>query len=157
MRGYRIFCLLFLAYTLPAVAENAIVECTAEHKITLSYSPEAISSPVWETDDLSNVSLGYDFGFVKLFKQANDEAVLFRQTAVRKTGNNSQKVTIRYEMPGVTSIKRTDIIIADPMCRDQATASLRIFETGEIDQVIFMYECACLSWIHNSDNFIIAD
>ena len=151
------FGLLFTAYTLPVVAENAIVECTAERKITLFYSPEEVSSPEWETDNLSDVSLGYDFGFVKLFKQQENETVLLRQSAVAKIDDNFRNITIRYDIPGATSIERTSMIIVDPMCINRAAASLKILQTGETYQVSSVFKCACLSQIHDRGIFIPVD
>lgn len=151
MRFYGI--ILIIAAT--NVSSAAMVQCNADLKVSLSYNHETKSFEFMESsENLSNISINFDSGFIKLSDNKEDKIMLFRQSAISKNFNDPLDLVVRYETASKAEIQKTSVIINDPMCKNNSNAKLSIFETSALGYTNNIHSCDCLSNTYDRSNFI---
>lgn len=133
----------------------SVIRCDAKIEAYWSYDPSHNSSKLLETsDNLPEIYLNFDFGFLKLDNREKVKSLLFRQSAIEEINGDPAHIVIRYETTNKSQIDKTSMIISDPMCKNGAAAKISIFETRGFSYTNKIYNCECLSQIHDIDNFI---
>ena len=155
MKKYGILACIVLTLQATIVLAATSTTCVSKSTITLSFDILSNSTNFAETDnDLSNIVLTLDHGFLKLAEQEDALSVLYRQSALRENSQDPLDITIRYEATNGVSIEKSSIIISDPMCRNYARSRANIMEITDKGYASSIYECECLSANHHSANFI---
>lgn len=157
----RIMCtirnvfIIFIIFSATKVISEPIIVCEPKLSLSWTYNHETNTSNYMEIKtNLENVSLKFDFGFLKLTKRANENYILFRQAAIRRDGDEDHNITLRYEDGNKKKIGKKEIIVADPMCQMGKHARLNIIEFDDISLTNTAYSCNCLSSVHDNINFI---
>ena len=133
----------------------AYTSCEPKSTIALTFDILNNSTNVEETrEDLPNIELTLDYGFLKLSEQENDASVLYRQIALRENGQDPLDITLRYEAANGANIEKSSIIISDPMCRNYARSRANKMDITDKSYASSVYVCECLSANHHSANFI---
>lgn len=151
MRFYGI--LILIAGT--NVSSAPIVQCIAGQNVSWSYNHETKLSAFFEnSENLSNIFINFDTGFIKVSDNLESPSTLFRQTAISKSINDPLDIVVRYEKTSEAEIKTGSVIITDPMCRNDNAVYVSIFDTSNMSFKNTIYTCECLSSVHYSSNFI---
>lgn len=135
-----------------------MVQCNSLLKVSLAYNHETSSTEFLEiNENLSNFSIKFDSGFIKLSHSAESESILFRQSAMNKNITDPLDLVVRYENKSDADIQTKSVIITDPMCRNNEVSTASIFDTSNASYISTFYNCECLSSVHDSGNFIPMD
>jgi len=141
-----------------SVSSAAITQCNPDLEFSWSYNQIEHSSEIGEIDDgLPIVTLSFDAGFLKILEADTNQIDLFRQIAIRKDAADSVGLAVRYEHTSSRTISKTSVIVSDPMCKNIGMSQVVIFETNEISYSTTVYQCECLSEVHDIDHFIFLE
>jgi hypothetical protein len=136
-------------------SSNSSIQCEPALEVFWSYDHLNKTSEFREnTDNLSNIILIADHGFLKLSVAENKKLELFRQNSITNNTEDMFDITVGYESTDQGEIDKTSIILSDPMCKTDAVAIVSILNTREFGFKNAVYNCDCLSATHDSDNFI---
>ena len=134
---------------------NNLIQCNPEAAVSWYYNRMANTSVFSETNDnLSRISLNFDFGFLKLNPVERDINELFRQSAIEENNDDSLELEVRYESTSIARIERTSIVVFDPFCRRNNEMRTNIIVTSGTSFIHNVYNCECLSSIHDIENFV---
>jgi len=134
---------------------NNLIQCNPEVEVSWSYDRMVNTSVSSETtENLSGITLNFDFGFLKLTQVEGDSTTLFRQSVIEESIGDPLELEVRYESTSEATIERTSIVVFDPFCRGNNELSTSIISTSGTSNVHTVYNCKCLSIIHHIDNFV---
>jgi len=134
---------------------NSLIQCNREAAVSWSYNPTTNKTVFSETNDnLSGISLNFDFGFLKLTQVKSDINKLFRQSVIEENNDDPLELEVRYESTSNARIERTSIVVFDPFCRRNNELRTSIIVTSGTSFTHNVYNCECLSSIHDIENFV---
>ena len=133
---------------------NNLIQCNPQMKASWSYNRMENTSVSSETnEDLSGITLNFDFGFLKLTQVEGGRTRLFRQSVIEESIGDPLELEVRYESTFKPTIEQTSIVVFDPFCRRNNALSASIISTSGKSNIHTVYSCQCLSFIHHVDNF----
>lgn len=148
---------LSITHLATSASTTTVVQCIPDVEVNWSFNQLSNSTEFSENSkNLSNLIIQIDSGFVKVPDQDNSDNRLFRQVAIERSTKDPQNFTVRYENNMKLGIKKTSLIIVDPMCFENVALRASIFETTEVSYINTIYECECLSPVFDSSNFIFS-
>ena len=148
---------LLMTHLASTASTTTVIQCVPELEVNWSLNQLSNSSEFFENSkNLSNLSIQIDSGFVKVPDQDNPENSLFRQVAIERSDKDPLNFTVRYENNMKLGIKKTSLIIVDPMCYENVALRASIFETTEASYTNTIYGCECLSPVFDSSKFIFS-
>ena len=134
---------------------NNLIQCNPEVAASWSYNPMANTSVFSETNDnVSEISLHFDFGFLKLTQVEGDITKLFRQTVIEERIDDSLELEVRYESTSNARVERTSIVVLDPFCRSNNELRTSILTTSGMSFIHTVYNCECLSAVQDKNSFV---
>jgi len=153
IRGY-VVSILFINLATTGLANN-LIQCNIELAVSWSYDRMQNTSVFFETNDnLSDISLNFDFGFLKLTQVEGEGTNLFRQSVIAKSTDESLELEIRYESTSNSGIERTSVVVFDPFCIRHDDLRTSIIATSGTTFKHTVYNCECLSSVHDIENIL---
>ena len=158
MKILRYLALLFFMNLTTGVASASTTQCEAVMSVTWVYNAETKLSEIVERSDINeSVKLHFDFGFLKFLNESTENSTLFKQTGIRKNGEDPLDFTVRYESTIIGGIEKLIAFITDPMCRSYQISQLSVVKSLDMGFYDTVYNCRCLSPVKDSNNFIYVE
>ena len=155
MKVCAVIAILFTIIPIKYASAASTAECKPQLEASWSYDPSLNSSELVETfDNLSEVFVHFDFGFLKLSDQQTGKNLQFRQVVVSKIDNNPSNLIVRYESTSRGTLNQISVLVTDPMCTQNDAGRISIFKLGDLSFTSTIYKCKCLSQLHDSGNFV---
>jgi len=155
MRIFGIVSTIFLMNFSTAVWSAVAFQCYPNLEVSWSFDELKNKSEIFETtDNLTNITLYLDTGFLKFPNAQNNETALFRQEAIVKKSEDPLDIIVKYESTKKMGIETTGIIFSDPLCKSSKDAIVSVFTIADLTYSNVTYACDCLSPNHDIHNFI---
>ena len=129
--------------------------CNPKLDTTWQYDPVTNSSSTLEkSEDLSAITLSFDFGFLKLSRKDQIYSEVFRQIVINQIEEDKLNFIIKYEDILKGEIKKSYAIISDPMCKSHRFVTVNILQIEEMGFHNTAYNCDCISVLHGRKVFL---